>query len=77
MLGNNRSSCDVSVNRNCLKKTYDISSQKKPALFYYILPIVFVVYIQTIQFIRLPAIFGLVIVLYASMLLGCRENMKQ
>ena len=50
---------------------------KKPALFYYILPIVFVVYIQTIQFIRLPAIFGLVIVLYASMLLGCRENMKQ
>ena len=47
---------------------------KKPALFYYILPIVFVVYIQTIQFIRLPAIFGLVIVLYVSMLLGCKEN---
>lgn len=48
---------------------------KKPALFYYILPIVFVVYIQTIQFIRLPAIFGLVIILYVSMLLGCKENM--
>ncbi len=48
---------------------------KKPALFYYILPIVFVVYIQTIQFIRLPAIFGLVIILYVSMLLGCKGNM--
>ena len=48
---------------------------KKHTLFYYILPFIFVVYIQTIQFIRLPAIFGLVIILYVSMLLGCKENM--
>lgn len=47
---------------------------KKPAIVYYIVPFVFVIYIQTIQFIRLPGVFGLVIILYASMLLGCREG---
>lgn len=46
---------------------------KVPTIIYYLLPFMFFIYIQTIQFIRVPSIFGLVIILYVSILLDCRK----
>lgn len=47
---------------------------RNPSVVYYFMPVIFIIYIQTIQFIRLSGVFGLVIVLYVSILLGGRER---
>lgn len=56
-----------------LKKTRTKLIQR-PSIAYYIILFIFVIYIQTIQFIRLSGVFGLTIVLYVSILLGARKK---
>ena len=46
----------------------------KPEIVYYLPAIMFLIFIQTIQFIRLTSIFGLVIVLYVAILSGGRRR---